>query len=136
MHTNPSPNPNPNPSPNPNPNPNPPSASNVPRVARSRRRRPHDELPPRDVTAIRRMSIDEVRANKYVVVDQDVYDVRPMMHDHPSGAAVIERHLGTDISRVFHRVRHSRAARAWLARLRVGRLHDAGDDGGRKRGTL
>ena len=103
--------------------------------SRTRRRRPgapdlsaHTSRRPSPPAARRPhvpWTLERVRAERCVVVDGLVYDVRPMMREHPSGAAVIERHLGTDISRVFRRVRHSEAARAWLARLCVGHIAGA-----------
>ena len=70
-------------------------------------------------------TMDEVRARRWVVLDSYVYDVAEIVPRHPGGAALLENVRGQDISRVYHRVRHSAAARAWVEEHCVGRLVSA-----------
>ena len=70
----------------------------------------------------RKWTSEEIAARNFVVVDGMVYDVRAMIDEHPSGPAVIKRHLGTDITRVFYRVRHSNRAKTWLTHYCVGQV--------------
>lgn len=70
----------------------------------------------------RKWTSEEIAARNFVVLDGMVYDVRAMLDEHPSGPAVIKRHLGTDITRVFYRVRHSNRAKHWLTHFCVGHV--------------
>ena len=70
----------------------------------------------------RKWTSEEIVARNFVVVDGMVYDVRAMIDEHPSGPTVLKRHLGTDITRVFHRVRHSNRAKTWLTHFCVGQI--------------
>jgi cytochrome b involved in lipid metabolism len=55
----------------------------------------------------------EVQKHKYVVLDGYVYDIRPMMDQHPGSRQLLVNVLGTDISKKYHRIGHSSTARAW-----------------------
>ena len=84
---------------------------------RSRKRQP--SVPPLPLCT---WSWEEVRTQQLVVVDNRVYDVRAMMADHPSGGAVIARHLGHDITAIFNKIHRSARARTWLESLCVGSI--------------
>lgn len=70
------------------------------------------------------VSLAQVRSKGYVVLDGYVYDVRPIVTEHPGGSALLRNVLGTDISESYHRIGHSAGARAWVERHCVGRLKE------------
>ena len=59
-------------------------------------------------------TLEEVQKNHYVVLDGYVYDIQPIMSQHPGGRKLLENVLGKDISKSYHRIGHSSTARAWV----------------------
>ena len=99
--------------------------------ARSRRRSSEQEPlppppppppPPHGCDAETTFTMEEVKQNQYVVLDDYVYDVREFVPRHPGGAKVLKPHLGKNISRLFRVVGHSANARSIAEKYCVGRL--------------
>lgn len=65
---------------------------------------------------------------KLIVVDGVVHDVAKFMPEHPGGVKILESHIGTDASQMFHGIahEHSIAAVNLLADLRIARVGFAG----------
>ncbi|KAI8071373.1 delta-6-desaturase [Gongronella butleri] len=60
-------------------------------------------------------------ADKFLIVDNKVYDITDFIADHPGGAQVISTHIGKDASDVFHAM-HPESAYELLANCYVGDL--------------
>lgn len=68
-------------------------------------------------------TMNDVKKHKYVVLDGYVYDIQPIMDQHPGGRKLLENMLGHDISKPYHRIGHSSTARAWVEQHCKGTLH-------------
>lgn len=57
-----------------------------------------------------------------IIIDNVVYDVTPLLEDHPGGAEVLLDNAGRDASQSFHDVGHTDEAYDWRKRFEVGEV--------------
>ncbi|XP_052132992.1 uncharacterized protein LOC113215991 [Frankliniella occidentalis] len=70
------------------------------------------------------VSLHDSPGDCWVVVYDRVYDITPMLHEHPGGMEILLENAGRDVSLAFQGVGHSRAALAALKAFQVGVLPD------------
>lgn len=71
------------------------------------------------------VSLHDSPSDCWVVVYDQVYDITPMLHEHPGGMEILLENAGRDASLAFQGVGHSRAALAALRAFQVGVLPDS-----------
>ncbi|KAF7683082.1 Cytochrome b5 [Astathelohania contejeani] len=65
---------------------------------------------------------EEIKKNKYIVINKKVYDIQEFLDKHPGGSEVLIENLGTDATEIFEAIGHSPKAREEMEKYYIGEL--------------
>lgn len=63
-----------------------------------------------------------IKKNKFLVLNNKVYDTKNFIDRHPGGSSIIQQWLGKDATEAFNNVYHSERAKEMLKDLYIGDL--------------
>ena len=66
-------------------------------------------------------SIEQVKINKWIIIDNKVLDVSSFLHKHPGGVKNLKNYFGKDASDIFHKI-HKKHTHLYMRKFVVGKL--------------
>lgn len=71
---------------------------------------------------MRKYTWNEIKNNKYIVINDMVYDINDFLDEHPGGRSILEQWVGRDATDAFNEIGHSESALAQAKEHCIGEL--------------